>query len=100
MYDAKVFYIFLSHFIVGEKMSEQIVNRLEECLKSFGIKKVNNIMQLKSEDNEIYKVCMRVVYRNSDNDIVMVDGSDLSAEKLAEVVRYLKSKNIKFAVLT
>ncbi len=81
-------------------MSEQIVNRLEECLESFGIKKVNSIMQLKSEDNEIYKVCMRVAYRYGDNDIVMVDGSDLSAEKLAEVVRYLKSKNIKFAVLT
>ncbi len=48
------------------------------------------------EERELYKICTQT----EDNNVVVGDAEPLSAEKLAEVVKYLKKKQLKFVVLT
>ncbi len=68
----------------------------EECLKLFGVKDKKSVIGLTLEEQEIYKICLDT----SDNNVVIVDAEPLSADKLAEIVRYLKNKQLKFVVLS
>ncbi len=69
---------------------------LKECLKLFGLQDVKNVLKTTLEEQELYRICLNV----SDNNVVIVDAEPLSANKLAEIVKYLKNKQLKFVVLS
>ncbi len=69
---------------------------MEECLKVFNLKQKKSILEMTLEERELYKVCVQT----EDNNVVVVDGEPMSAERLAEAVKYLKKRQLKFVVLT
>jgi 23S rRNA pseudoU1915 N3-methylase RlmH len=68
---------------------------LEDCLKVFNIKDTKNILELSLEEREIRKMCEQI----QSNEVVVIDAEPVKAEKLAEIVKYLKTKNFKFLVI-
>ncbi len=69
---------------------------VEECLKLFGLKSKKSVLEMTLEERELYKVCTQV----EDNNVIVVDGEPMTPEKLAEAVKYLKRRQLKFVVLT
>lgn len=69
---------------------------VEECMKALNLRKTKSILEMTLEERELYKVCMQVM----DNNVIVVDAEPISAERLAEAVKYLKKKQLKFVVLT
>ncbi len=69
---------------------------VEECLKILEVQKKKNMLEMTLEERELYKICNQI----PDNNVIVIDAEPLSPEKLAEAVKYLKRKQLKFVVLT
>ncbi len=69
---------------------------VKECLRMFDIKDTKNILEMNLEEREIRKVCEQI----QSDEVIVIDAEPITAEKLAEVVKYLKDKNLKFLIFT
>ncbi len=68
----------------------------EECLKAFELENKKSMINMTLEERELYQICTQII----DHNVIMVDAEVLTPEKLAEAVKYLKKRQLKFVVLT